>query len=131
MTPVINLFKVYNKQEYTFFSQLLIILCSAISIYIASLKGSEYVAVFLISLVNGLVNLFLGLKILKISGSSVKKCMTIIANKLVISIPIASAITIIKIFVKPITIYTIMMCVFLIALHFITLYRYSTFKIIK
>lgn len=57
--------------------------------------------------------------------------MTIIANKLVISFIIDVAIIIIKIFVKATAPHTKTICDFLIALHFITSYRYSTFKIIK
>ena len=96
MIPIINLAKIYNKQEYTFIEQLLVLITSSLAIYIGGILNNIYIALLLLSLSTGFINLFFGLLIFQYLGISFRKILAIIIKYTFYSLPLSFLIFIIK-----------------------------------
>ena len=96
MIPIINLAKIYNKQEYTFIEQLLVLITSSLAIYIGGILNNINIALLLLSPSTGFINLFFGLLIFQYVGISFRKILAIIIKYTLYSLPLSFLIFIIK-----------------------------------
>tara|TARA_Y100000591_G_C21852320_1_gene712509 strand:+ start:5385 stop:6851 length:1467 start_codon:yes stop_codon:yes gene_type:complete len=87
MAPILQLSKVYDKQEYLLFSQILMLITSFFSIIIGSFFGGLKLTFLFFSISNGLVIFFFGLLTLRLIDISSATVVKIILKNLIKCVP--------------------------------------------
>ncbi len=90
MTPIINLAKIYNKQEYVLLEQFLILIFSTVSIYAGAFFNNVVIAIILLSVTTGLINLFIGLAIFRVVDIPYNQIFGIVIKYILYSLPLSS-----------------------------------------
>jgi O-antigen/teichoic acid export membrane protein len=85
--PSSYLMIVYEKQEYSLYFNIVIIIFSVISLIIGGVLENVYLGLFLFSLSNSLVYLIYGIGFMKYSGLAINKILRIIFKNLIKNIP--------------------------------------------
>ena len=119
MIPIINLAKIYNKQEYTFIEQLLVLILSSLSIYIGGIFNNINIALLLLSLSTGFINLFFGLLIFQFVGISFVKILAIIIKYTLYSLPLSTFIFLFKFYYETSKIEILAIGIFCFIIHYL------------
>ena len=85
--PSSYLMIVYEKQEYSLYFNIVIIIFSVISLIIGGVLENVYLGLFLFSLLNSLTYLIYGIGFMKYSGLAINKILSIIFKNIVKNIP--------------------------------------------
>ena len=88
---------IYEKQEFSLYFNLAIIILSTISLVIGGILENIYLGLFLFSIVNSLVYLIYGIGFMKYSGLDLIKILKIIVYNFLKNIPIILILILIKI----------------------------------
>jgi O-antigen/teichoic acid export membrane protein len=121
--PSSYLMIVHEKQEYSLYFNIVIIVFSVISLIIGGLSNNVYLGLFLFSLSNGLVYLIYGIGFMKYSGLKISKISRIIVKNLIRSLPGFAMLLVVKMYYNSsdLTVMIIALSIFVLNLFIILL----------
>ena len=120
--PASYLMIIYDKQEYSLFLNLALIVFGSISLVIGGVMDDVYISLILFSISNSIIILTYGLGFMKYSGIKITRILKILTSSLIKNLPLVLVLVCFNFFYKEKSYLTLIICILVFLINVVILF---------